>query len=98
MGKDCLFFKHDVVHRRLRPRGVWTDGSGPATPEEWAEVEPYMGLFEHCEVMLQQRLIDEKTFRETYAYRLNNLVANDTIRTEKLVRRARKAGNVCLRS
>ena len=82
------FAKHDVVHRRLRPGGAWTDGSGPATPEEWAEVEAYMGLFEHCEVMLQQRLIDQKTFRDIYAYRLSNLVANDAIRTEKLVRRA----------
>jgi hypothetical protein len=82
------FAKYDVVHRRLRPGGVWSNGSGPATPEEWAEVEAYMGLFEHCEVMLQQGLIDEKTFRDIYAYRLNNLVANDTIRTEKLICRA----------
>jgi hypothetical protein len=82
------FAKHDAVHRRLRPKGAWTEGSGPATPEEWAEVEAYMGLFEHCEVMLHQRLIDEKTFREIYAYRLNNLVANDVIRNEKLVLRA----------
>ena len=59
------FAKHDV-DRRLRPGGAWTDGSGPATLEEWAEVEAYMGLFEHCEVMLKQRLIDEKTFREIY--------------------------------
>jgi len=82
------FGKHDVVHRRLRPGGPWADGSGPDTEEEWAEVEAYMGLFEHCEVMLQQRLIDEETFSEIYAYRLNNIIANDIIRREKLVHRA----------
>jgi hypothetical protein len=82
------FGKHDIVHRRLRPGGSWANGSGPSTPEEWSELEAYMGLFEHCEVMLQQRLIDEETFRETYAYRLHNIVANDIIRSEKLVRRA----------
>jgi len=44
-----------------------------------------MGLFEHCEIMLSQRLIDEKTFRDIYAYRLRNIVANESIRTEKLM-------------
>ncbi len=82
------FGKHDDVHRRLRPGGAWSAGSGPATSEDWAGVEAYMGLFEHCEVMLQQGLIDELTFREIYAYRLNNIVANDLIRREKLQRLA----------
>jgi hypothetical protein len=63
--------------------------TGPITADEWADVEAYMGLFEHCEIMLEQRLIDEKTFREIYAYRLNNLVANDAIRTMKLIRLAK---------
>jgi hypothetical protein len=43
-----------------------------------------MGLFEHCEIMLSQHLIDEKTFRDIHAYRLRN-VANESIRTEKLI-------------
>jgi hypothetical protein len=79
------FDKHYSVHRRLRPGGSWAGAAGPATPEEWADVEAYMGLFEHCEVMLQQRLIDERTFKEIYGYRINNLLANDVIRCAKLV-------------
>lgn len=82
------FGRHEEVHRRLRPGGIWAAGNGPETSEDWASVEAYMGLFEHCEVMLQQRLIDEPTFREIYAYRLKNIVANDTIRHEKLQRLA----------
>src|SRR6266446_3531197 len=54
------FSKYDSVHRRLRPGGAWAEGAGPTTAEEWAELEAYMGLFEHCEVMLEQRLIDER--------------------------------------
>ena len=58
------------------------------TNEEWADLEAYMGLFEHCEVLLDEKLIDEQTFKEIYSYRLKNIVANDTIRKEKLVRLA----------
>lgn len=80
-----LFARHDAVHRRLRPGGVWTNPSGPVSPEEWADVEAYMGLFEHCEIMIGQGLIDAKTFHEIYAYRLRNIVTNDVIRCAKLV-------------
>lgn len=79
------FSKHDAVHRLLRPGGAWASGGGPSKPEEWADVEAYMGLFEHCEVMLEQKLIDERTFAEIYAYRLHNLVANETICKKKLI-------------
>ncbi|HTA46082.1 MAG TPA: hypothetical protein VK789_26740 [Bryobacteraceae bacterium] len=56
------FAEQDAVHRRLRPGGAWANPSGPASPEEWADLEAYMGLFEHCEVMIDQGLIDSKTF------------------------------------
>ena len=82
------FAKHDDVHRQLRLGGLWTNGKGPESAEDWARLEAYMGLFEHCEVMLDQGLIDERTFREIYAYRLRNIVANDIIRREKLHRQA----------
>jgi len=82
------FARHDEVQRRLRPGGLWANGKGPEIPEDWASAEAYMGLFEHCEVMLKQDLIDESTFREIYAYRLSNIVANETIRREKLQRLA----------
>lgn len=73
------FAKHDEVHRLLRPGGDWSSGQGPETAEDWARVEAYLGLFEHCEIMLDQGLIDEPTFREIYAYRLKNIAANNQI-------------------
>jgi hypothetical protein len=81
------FARHDEVHGKLRPGGEWTLSTGPKASEEFAQVESYMGLFEHCEIMLSQKLIDEATFSEIYKYRLQNLVANDWVRIEKLCRR-----------
>ena len=83
------FAKHDEVHRNLRPGGKWAGASpGPVTAEEWAMVEAYMGLFEHCESMLAEKLIDTATFKAIYEYRLKNIVASNAIKTEKLVKRA----------
>lgn len=45
-----------------------------------------MGLFEHCETMLEGRLIDFRTFKSIFAYRLSNIVANRVIVEVKLVR------------
>ena len=42
------------------------------------------GLFEHCEILLHQKLIDEATFRDIYRYRLVNIVCNATIRRGRL--------------
>jgi hypothetical protein len=83
------FAKYADVHFRLRSAGDWAgDKGGPANHEEWARVEAYMGLFEHCEIMLDQGIIDESTFVEIYRYRLSNIVANTVIRREKLCERA----------
>lgn len=82
------FARHDDVHKRLRPGGTWSGQGGPSSPDEWAQIEAYMGLFEHCEIMLDQKLIDEQTFQEIYSYRLENIVANRAVRTEKLGRLA----------
>ena len=78
------FSKHDEIHRKLHPRGDWATGRRPPTADEQFQVEAYMGLFEHCEVMLEEGLVDERTFREIYRYRLLNLVSNEWIRVEKL--------------
>ena len=82
-----MFSCHDEVHIKLRPGGEWSfPGTGPMTAEEWATVEDYMGLFEHCEIMLQKRLIDWDTFKKIFAYRLRNILANQRIVEAKLVK------------
>ena len=79
------FSRHDKVHRRLRPGGDWAGRTGVSgTTEEWAELEAYMGLFEHCEEMLKDRLIDTGAFTRIYKYRLENILANPIIVEEKL--------------
>jgi hypothetical protein len=74
----------DTVHNKLRPEGQWNkDQDGPGD-NDWADVEAYMGLLEHCEVMLRKRLIDAETFRTIYRYRMVNILKNDRIVAYKL--------------
>lgn len=83
------FLQHRMVHLQLRPGGCWATGAeGPNTVEDWAMVEAYMGLFEHCEEMLKQKLMDFKIFRNAYKYRLENIVQNEIIVREKLINEA----------
>jgi hypothetical protein len=82
---EKMFSQHDEVHIKLRPGGEWTSlNAGPKTPEDWAKVEDYMGLFEHCELMLRKGLIDWETFEAIFSYRLHNIVANKIIVDAKL--------------
>ena len=84
---EKMFSQHDEVHIKLRPGGEWTvKNSGPKTVQEWAKVEDYMGLFEHCELMLRKRLLDWETFKLVFSYRLRNITANKIIVDAKLRR------------
>jgi hypothetical protein len=81
-----FFTKYDDVHQNLRPGGKWAIGNqGPNTVKERSRVEAYMGLFEHCNIMIDDGLIDLRTFKEIYGYRVWNILNNNTIKTEKLV-------------
>ena len=83
---EKMFSQHDKVHMNLRPGGKWSsEGTGPENVKEWVKVEDYMGLFEHCEIMLQKKLIDEDTFGAIFSYRLQNIVDNKQIVQAKLV-------------
>jgi hypothetical protein len=78
-----LFQGFNEVHVKLRPGGDWST-RGPSSADEWASVEGYMGLFEHCEIMLKSGVIDKETFERLFAYRLKNIVSNQAIVREKL--------------
>ena len=82
-----MFAEHNSVHLALRPGGEWSEpGYGPVSAADWSSVESYMGLFEHCEHLLAKGLLDRAIFKDIYSYRLWNVVANDVIRNEKLVK------------
>jgi hypothetical protein len=92
---EKMFAVHDDVHQRLRPGGSWwarapDRAPGPNTVKEWASLEDYMGLFEHCEIMMQQRLLDWYTFERIYSYRLSNIMRNKMIVDAKLVKEGDK--------
>ena len=83
---EKMFASHDEVHINLRPGGKWAKkDSGPEIAEDWAKIEDYMGLFEHCEIMLDKKLIDDETFRAIFSYRLYNIVGNKWITNAKLI-------------
>lgn len=83
---EKMFAAHDEVHINLRPGGKWSENKkGPDSAMEWAKVENYMGLFEHCEVLISDRLIDFKTFKAIFSYRLYNIVSNKKIVAAKLI-------------
>ena len=82
---------YDDVHANLRPGGIWAPHEdeeyavlGPQDAAEWARVELYMGMFEYCEKLISRGLLEERDFRESYRYRLDNLVRNAVIVEEKL--------------
>jgi hypothetical protein len=82
-----LLSKYDEVHTKLRPDGAWGSPhttAGPQTAAEWASVELYMGLFEYCERLLDQGLLNQHDFDCNLRYRVCNIVANRVIRETKL--------------
>lgn len=82
---DEMFRRHDRVHRRLRPGGDWhLSQDGPANADEWADVDSYMGLFERIKILVDNNIIDLDTIERLYGYRIYNIVANDTIREQKI--------------
>jgi hypothetical protein len=79
-GKNMMMFTSVSVQG-----GKWSEpNSGPSKPAQWARIESYMGLLEHMNKMLNERILREDVFQEIYGYRINNVFYNDIIRKEKL--------------
>jgi hypothetical protein len=83
---------YDDLHAKLRPGGPWAPRPGesyawigPASAEEWARVELFMGLFEYCETLLARGMLNPEDFRKAYKYRLENLLRNAPIVETKLI-------------
>lgn len=71
------FDEHKSVHVMLR-NSEWPDSDRP-----WPDLEAYLGLMEHCEVMIKKGLLEFETFDDIYGYRVLNAVGPPSIR-EKL--------------
>jgi len=80
-----MFSEHNNIHLQLRNREWVKNPTEPPQGGKWSEVEAYMGLFEHCMSMLDDKLIDWGTFKDIYRYRLANIVSSPVIVGQKLV-------------
>ena len=83
---EKMAYTHDEVHLNLRPGGKWSSGKiTSATQAEWAKIDDYMGFFEHCELLMQDKSLSEKNFRSIFEYRVHNILDNNNIVQAKLV-------------
>ncbi|HEX9944574.1 MAG TPA: hypothetical protein VGG03_21395 [Thermoanaerobaculia bacterium] len=82
-----MFSEHKEIHSRLRNREWPVDDNNLPEDKDWIMLESYMGLLEHCETMLEKKLIDWPTFDSIYSYRVLHIVRNPLIVREKLIRR-----------
>jgi hypothetical protein len=69
------FNDHHTVHVMLR-NGEWEK----VEEKPWPELDAYLGLMEHCEIMICNELLDFKTFNDIYGYRVLNAVGYESIR------------------
>jgi hypothetical protein len=79
------FDAHIEAHTKLRPGGVWHGSLTEPSTEAYAKIEVYMGLFEFCDELLEQKFLKLDTFRRQYLYRVNNLLTNRFVAHDKLV-------------
>jgi hypothetical protein len=87
---DEKFYRHVVIHQRLRPGGDWAEaGKGPNSAEEWSAVEAYMALFERMNYLRRERMVELRAVDSFYGYRLCNLVRNSLVLHEKIEERGR---------
>ena len=83
---EKMAYTHNEVHLNLRPGGKWSSGKITSdTPEEWAKIDDYMGFFEHCELLMQDKSLSEKNFKSIFEYRVRNILDNDDIVQAKLI-------------
>jgi hypothetical protein len=81
---EKMMTAHDEIHLKLRPGGAWADGASPNSPKDWAALEDYMGFFEHCELLIQDKSLSVERFNHIFGYRVFNIVANKAICKAKL--------------
>jgi hypothetical protein len=79
-----MFSEHRDIHFTLR-NYEWPNVD--ITHPDWAKLEAYMGLLEHCEIMLDDGLLDWGTFNDVYGYRTKLILSNPLIVRDTLIRR-----------
>ena len=75
-----LFSKHEEVQKSLKG-GKWNErDQGPITEsnpgEELAKVDSYLRFYEYCYVLIDNRIINPKTFKEMYGPYIDDIKRN----------------------
>jgi hypothetical protein len=71
---DEMFDKYSDINEELRS---WHVDKIP--PAKWREIEDYLGVFEHCERLIEDGLLDWQTFQDMFGYRVRNIMSVDQI-------------------
>jgi hypothetical protein len=84
-----LMSQYDDIHLNFLPGGKWHGSSTqPDTTSEWGRTQSYMGLFEYCDEMIKDGLLDEGRFGDWYKHRIEAILTNPRIVTYELQKRA----------
>jgi hypothetical protein len=88
---DALLLREfNEVHAKLCPGGAWHGGAGgPSTPEEWVELDRYVGRFERIYILVDRKLLRLKDVEHCWGRRVRNIMAHGTIR-ERLLNEAER--------
>jgi hypothetical protein len=78
-----LFSKHEEIQKNLKG-GKWNDrDKGPTTEfnsrDESAKVDSYLRFFEYCYVLIENKVINSKTFNEMYGPYIYDIKRNHQI-------------------
>lgn len=85
---DQMLDRHEALHKKLRPGGAWAKEDLRLEPEDWSDIERYMGLFERAKILIDDGFLKIEDFDHLYGYRVRNIRANPVISREKLEKRA----------
>ncbi|MGJ0506603.1 MAG: hypothetical protein ACR652_05595 [Methylocystis sp.] len=84
-----LMSQYDDIQSNFLPGGKWHGSSTqPDTTSDWGRTESYMGLFEYCNEMIKDGLLDEGRFRDWYKHRVEAILSNPRIVTYELHKNA----------
>ncbi len=73
-----MFRDYDDIQVAFRPGGKWNDKC-PETAEDWARIDNYLGLYEHCEVLIQLNRIEPEFFERAYRVPLENALLHSDV-------------------
>lgn len=79
--------RHAEVHAALTD-GQWFQTGQQPSRAQWVAVETYMGLFERVETLVVGDVLQPAAVEENYGYRIGNLITDELVYREKLVKRA----------